>query len=327
MSAIVVDRQGELHSLVRFSADSPDLRTPAVLRPSAAASARSSPEFSALAGKSVAIVGLGSVGSKMAESLARSGVGQFMLVDHDVFLPENVVRNGLDLHNTCELKVHAVAQRLTKISPSVKVDYSTVHLVGQESNAAVASAVRRIGQCDVIIDATANPRVFTLLAHLAIAKEKPLVWMEVFGGNLGGMIARSRPSKDASPFIVRDTYAAYTRDHPFDERVESENYDAVSDGQVVIASDAQVSVVAGYAVQFALDSLLEREPSRFPYCLYLIGMERRWVFEVPMHTIAIETPPPSAKADEVGDPDENAKTIAFLAGLLGGSSGEAAATS
>lgn len=326
MSAIVVDRQGQLHFLLRYSADSPDLRSPGILRPTAAAGARSSPEFSALAGKSVAIVGLGSVGSKMAESLARSGVGRFMLVDHDVFLPENVVRNGLDLHNSCELKVHAVAQRLTKISPSVKVDYSTVHLVGQESNAAVASAVRRIGQCDVIIDATANPRVFTLLAHLVVAKEKPLVWMEVFGGNLGGLIARSRQSKDASPFVVRDIYAAYTRDHPFDEKVEFENYDAIVDGRVVVASDAQVSVVAGYAVQFALDSLLEREPSRFLHCLYLIGMERRWVFDAPMHTIAIETPPPSAKADEVGDADANAKTIEFLASLLGGPSGEAAAT-
>lgn len=326
VSAIVVDRQGQLHFLLRYSVDSPDLHAPAVLRPTGAAGSRSSPEFSALAGKSVAIVGLGSVGSKMAESLARSGVGRFMLVDHDVFLPENVVRNGLDLHNSCELKVHAVAQRLTKILSSVEVDYSTVHLVGQESNAAVASAVRRIGQCDVIIDATANPRVFTLLAHLAVAKEKPLVWMEVFGGNLGGLIARSRPGKDASPFVVRDIYAAYTREHPFDEKITFDNYNAISDSHVVVASDAQVSIVAGYAVQFALDSLLELEPSRFPYGLYLIGMERRWVFDAPMHTIAIETPAPSAKADEAGDADADAKTIEFLAGLLGGSSGEAAAT-
>ena len=326
MSAIVVDREGEPKIFLRYTFDSPDLHLPAVLRPSANANARSSPEFSSLAGKSVAIIGLGSVGSKMAESLARSGVGSFMLVDHDVFLPENVVRNGLDLYNACELKVHAVAQRLSRIVPTVKVDVSTVHLVGQESNAAVASAVRRIGQCDVIIDATANPRVFTLLAHLAVAQEKSLVWMEVYGGNLGGMIARSRHSKDASPFVVRDTYSAYTQEHPFDEKVKFEDYEAISDdGRVVIASDAHVSVVAGYAVQFALDTLLEREPSRFPHSLYLIGMERRWVFEAPMHTIAIATPPPIPKTDVGGDGTENAATLEFIAGLLGELSGEAAA--
>lgn len=326
MSAVVVDGSGELHYLLRYSFDSLDLCSPAILRPSTRAGARLSPEFYSLAGKSVAIIGLGSVGSKLAESLARSGVGRFMLVDHDVFLPENVVRNGLDLHNTCELKVHAVAQRLTKIAPTVKVDFSTVHLVGQESNAGVAAAVRRVGECDVIIDATATPRVFTLLAHLAVSMEKPLVWMEVFGGNLGGMIARSRPGKDATPFVMRDTYFAYTREHPFDEKIETSNYDMSSDDrQVVIASDAQVGVVAAYAAQLALDSLLDREPSRFPHSLYLIGMERRWIFEAPMHTIALETPPASLKTEKVGDPEEEAATIKFLAGLLRGASGEAAA--
>jgi hypothetical protein len=211
--------------------------------------------------------------------------------------------------------------------PTVNVDYSTVHLVGQESNASVASAVRRVGQCDVIIDATANPRVFALLAQLAIVREKPMVWMEVYGGNLGGMIARSRPGKDASPFVVRDAYSAYTQEHPFEENVEFENYNEISDdGHVIIASDAQVSVVAGYAAQFALDSLFEREPSRFPHSLYLIGMERRWVFEAPMHTIAVATPPPTPKAEEGGVSAENDATLGFLIGLLGGPSGEAAAT-
>jgi len=326
LSAIVVDRQGGLHFLLRYIFDSPNLHAPAIMRPSASATGRSSPEFSSLADKSVAIVGLGSVGSKMAESLARSGVRRFVLVDHDVFLPENVVRNALDLHNTGELKVHAVAQRLTKIAPTVKVDCSTVHLVGQESNALVASAVRRVGQCDVIIDATANPRVFAMLAQLALAQQRPLIWTEVFGGNLGGMIARSRPGKDASPFVVRDAYFAYTREHPFEKDVEFDNYDAISaDGHVLIASDAQVSVVANYAVQFALDSLLEREPSRFPQSLYLVGMDRRWVFEAPMHNVAIETPPPSVTTDEVSDAAESAATMEFLTGLLGARSDEAPA--
>jgi hypothetical protein len=54
-------------------------------------------------------------------------------------------------------------------------------------------------------------------------------------------------------------------------------------------------------------------------------MERRWVFEAPMHTIAIATPPPSSKTEEVGDAAENAATLEFLTGLLGGPSGEAAA--
>ena len=36
------------------------------------------------------------MGSKLAASLARSGVRRFVLVEEDVLLPENLVRNDLD---------------------------------------------------------------------------------------------------------------------------------------------------------------------------------------------------------------------------------------
>jgi len=50
----------------------------------------------ALSSKRVAVVGCGSAGSKIAASLARSGVRAFTLVDEDVFFPGNLVRNELD---------------------------------------------------------------------------------------------------------------------------------------------------------------------------------------------------------------------------------------
>ena len=50
----------------------------------------------ALAGKRVAVLGCGSMGSKVASSLARMGVTEFFLVDSDVLKPGNLVRNELD---------------------------------------------------------------------------------------------------------------------------------------------------------------------------------------------------------------------------------------
>ena len=49
-------------------------------------------EHEALAGRKVALVGCGSLGSKVAVMLARSGVGKFLLVDDDLFFPDNLVR-------------------------------------------------------------------------------------------------------------------------------------------------------------------------------------------------------------------------------------------
>ncbi len=49
-----------------------------------------------LKGKHVALIGCGSLGSKLGVMLARSGVGRFLLVDDDILLPDNFVRNDLD---------------------------------------------------------------------------------------------------------------------------------------------------------------------------------------------------------------------------------------
>ncbi|MCG5486834.1 MAG: ThiF family adenylyltransferase [Sinorhizobium meliloti] len=47
-------------------------------------------------GKKVAIVGAGSVGSKVAEMLLRSGIDTLRIFDGDVFLPGNLERHVLD---------------------------------------------------------------------------------------------------------------------------------------------------------------------------------------------------------------------------------------
>ncbi len=54
--------------------------------------------------KQVALVGCGSLGSKLGAMLARSGVGRFVLVDDDILLPDNLVRNDLDWRVSVPIK-------------------------------------------------------------------------------------------------------------------------------------------------------------------------------------------------------------------------------
>jgi molybdopterin/thiamine biosynthesis adenylyltransferase len=255
------------------------------------ANPRLSTELQNLSSKSVGIVGLGSVGTKVASSLARTGVGRFYLVDDDIFLPENICRNDLDWRNVGEHKVDAVADVVSYISSFAQVEVSTINLGGQESSAALDSDLRQLSQCDILIDATANPRVFNLLAFIAKTCSKSLIWTEIFAGGIGGMIARSRPGKDPFPHVMKKVYSQYlTSEAPPFEGASSEQYALEnSDGTILGASDAEVSILAGYLTRLVLDTLLERDPSLFPYSMYLVGLEQAWVFKAPFHTIPIDT--------------------------------------
>jgi hypothetical protein len=73
----------------------------------------------ALVNKRVAIIGCGSLGSKVATTLARSGAESFILVDQDIFMPENLVRNELDWRDVGRHKVDALHDRLERVNPAV----------------------------------------------------------------------------------------------------------------------------------------------------------------------------------------------------------------
>jgi sulfur-carrier protein adenylyltransferase/sulfurtransferase len=148
----------------------------ALVRSEASARLPRTPEaYQGLTAKSVGIVGVGSAGSKIASTLARMGMGEFFLVDHDIFFPENIERHVLDWNNIGDHKADGVGEMLSRMSSRIKVDVSRVHLTGQESTPTVSGVLRKLSQCDLLIDATANPRVFNLLSSVALASQKPLV--------------------------------------------------------------------------------------------------------------------------------------------------------
>lgn len=75
-----------------------------------------------LSERTVALFGLGGVGSYAAEALARSGVGKLVLVDCDVVSLSNINRQLCALEDTVGLpKVSVVADRLRKINPRIEI--------------------------------------------------------------------------------------------------------------------------------------------------------------------------------------------------------------
>lgn len=247
------------------------------------------PEYGRLNSKKVGIVGLGSAGSKIAVSLARSGVRRFLLIDHDVFLPANLCRHELNWEDIGQHKVEAVANRIGLITPSAEIKCRRLLLSGQEATASVDSALGQLGECDLIVDATADSSTFNQLSSVVSQYRKPMVWLEVFGGGIGGLLARYRPGKDPEPQLVRAFLNDYLAQQEKPDLRTTADYTAIdAHGEPIIASNADVDVFAAHVTRMVLDILLEREPSIFPVSLYLIGLSRYWIFEQPFHTIPID---------------------------------------
>lgn len=244
---------------------------------------RLSEESQRLSNVRVGIVGLGSMGSKIAVSLARSGVRRFLLVDDDYLAPGNMVRHELSWAYVGTHKARAARDALSLIAAGVQVDTRTTRLAGQESAVTAAATLKDLSNCDLLIDATANPEVFLLLAALATRQETPLCWGEIFAGGYGGMIARARPGRDPNPLAVRDAYHAYLATLPDAPFKNMAGYDGTEE-QPLVAYDSDVGFVATALTRLAIDTALSQDSSEFPYSVYLLGMRREWIFEAPFDT-------------------------------------------
>lgn len=75
-----------------------------------------------LSSKTVAVFGIGGVGSYIVEALARGGIGHLVLCDNDRVAKSNINRQLIALHSTIgENKVDVAKMRVLDINPKAKV--------------------------------------------------------------------------------------------------------------------------------------------------------------------------------------------------------------
>lgn len=101
--------------------------------------------------KSVTVFGCGSVGSFVAQSLARAGVGTLRLVDFDKLSWANVGRHALGADSVGRNKAEALAERLQR-------EFPHLHFEGDDSTigAAVLADEARLLRTDLMVCLTGN---------------------------------------------------------------------------------------------------------------------------------------------------------------------------
>lgn len=76
----------------------------------------------ALAASTVAVFGVGGVGSHCIEALARGGIGRLILIDSDTVSLTNINRQSIALHSTLgQYKTLVMKKKLADINPAIRV--------------------------------------------------------------------------------------------------------------------------------------------------------------------------------------------------------------
>lgn len=130
-----------------------------------------------LSAKVVGIAGAGGLGSNVATSLARSGVGHLIIADYDT-VQENFLNRQYFFYNQIGMKkVRALKQTIGKINPEIKVDAYDTKLTGDK-------VIELFSQCDVIIEALGDARIKQKLIEYVLIQlpEKNLIMASGLAG-------------------------------------------------------------------------------------------------------------------------------------------------
>ncbi|MEA2275253.1 MAG: hypothetical protein QOC78_213 [Solirubrobacteraceae bacterium] len=158
------------------------------------------PQLAPLQDKSVAIVGVGALGSPVADLLAKAGVGRILLADFDIVTPGNRVRHQSDLSDVGRAKTRAIGNRLKNVDVWNRVDVLTLRVgtagVLAEENLGQRvddEAFDAIAAADVVVNLTANSVAGSHVSKLAVEAAVPAVHGTVSAGAWGARILIQRP--------------------------------------------------------------------------------------------------------------------------------------
>jgi len=139
-----------------------------------------------LCSKKIALVGLGAIGSPLAESLVRGGVNNISLWDGDIVEFGNICRSVYDQSNIGNPKVLALKEHLQKISPFVNItkngcwhdsaeyngytgihEYKNGEFYGNINYNSQERFISSLKDYDLIIDCTASNELLHFLSYAA----------------------------------------------------------------------------------------------------------------------------------------------------------------
>lgn len=152
------------------------------------------------------LLGAGSVGSVLAESLVRSGVSSLTVCDPDVVEAANLSRTVYELCDLGQSKVTALRRVLLQIDPD-----ANVQTIGQSFQDIDSADLKgQIEQAELVIAASDDPAAQRLLNAVAYECGVPAVFPGLYAGAEGGEVIFTQPEQ--TPCFLCAKAARYALD-------------------------------------------------------------------------------------------------------------------
>lgn len=220
------------------------------------------PGLEGLAHKNVAVVGCGSMGSKIAVALAATGVANFGLIDYDIVEPSNSVRHEVGTDQFGSLKVAALADRIINVNPFAHERWKGMLLPIGRMNTLEAKLMLHelLSSADLIVDTTGvhgvSHYINDICDHLGI----PSLYASVTDGAWGGEIVRVIPGETACWNCWVNQY--HDDAPPAEPKAEGIFFAPGCDQPTFTGTTYDIGMVANMATSVAVETLLRDEPDR-----------------------------------------------------------------
>jgi hypothetical protein len=221
-----------------------------------------------LAQASVTVVGVGSIGGSIAESLATAGVGHLSLVDPDRILRHNLPRHRLSEESLGRFKARALAEVIPARYPSTR---ATPFVFDVAENADLMRPL--FARSDLVVCASDGVLSRRVTNHLARRARIPLVLAAVLENGAVGEVVRVQP-RTGCLWCMRRTLVEQGVFDP--EPSLDRGYGALTAHLPMTAAPPDLRLVAELAAKAAVGTLLERRgywTQKLPGDWALIGLQ------------------------------------------------------
>jgi molybdopterin-synthase adenylyltransferase len=223
-----------------------------------------------------AIIGIGSIGSAVAETLALAGVGELVLIDHDRLEQRNLARHRLTDADLGRYKVLAMRDFLDARAPGAKVQPVAIDILTETDVLRPITASANVVVCTA--DGVAARRTANHVARRAL---RPLVIAAALEDGAFGELMRIRP-RTGCLYCLRLAQVEAGLMDP--EPGIDLGYGTGTTHRPMTAAPPDLQLVGDLAAKMALSTLLEargRWNQRLPGDYAIIGLQPKPDFPHP----------------------------------------------